>query len=83
MRKLVFIILFIVTFVLMCTFASGNTAHNKTNVYYQVHYIQSGDTLWDIANEYSHPDTDINTYLKEIKSFNKMKTTILNLVKAF
>lgn len=78
MRKLVSIIFIIATFVLMCNFALGNTADNKNNVYYQVHYIQSGDTLWDIAMQYSKNNTDINSYIKEIKEFNQMKNDHIN-----
>ena len=78
MRKLVFIILFVTTFVLMCTFASGNTAHKENDVYYEVHYIKSGDTLWDIASLYSDKDTNINSYIDEIKKFNKMKNDNIN-----
>lgn len=78
MRKFVFIVLFITTFVLMCTFASGNTAHKENNVYYEIHYIKNGDTLWDIACLYSQEGTDINSYIDEIKDFNKMKNNTIN-----
>ena len=78
MRKLVFIVLFTATFVLMCTFASGSTSRKENNVYYKIHYIKSGETLWDIACLYSNNDTNINSYIKEIKEFNKMKSDNIN-----
>ena len=62
MRKFVFIVLFVTTFVLMCTFASGNTAHKEDDVYYEIHYIKNGDTLWDIACLYSQEGTDTVSY---------------------
>ena len=72
MRKLVFIVLLISSVVLIGTFASGNTTNSKQNTYYEIHYIKSGDTLWDIAKLYSNSD-NISAYVDEIMTFNHMK----------
>ena len=72
MRKLVFLVLLIISVVLFCGFASGNTAYIESNIYYEVHNIKSGDTLWDIALLYSD-GSDVNSYVEEIMSFNNMK----------
>ncbi len=72
MRKLVFIVLLISSVVLIGTFASGNTTNSEQNTYYEIHYIKSGDTLWDIAKLYSNSD-NISAYVDEIMTFNHMK----------
>lgn len=40
-------------------------------VMYHSHYVESGETLWDIANEYSN-DKDIQAYIAEICNINQI-----------
>ena len=73
MRKFVFIILLILSVILFSNLVLGEPAHTDNNVYYEVHNIKPGDTLWSIASEYSEA-SDINEYIEEIMEFNNMKT---------
>jgi len=74
MRKLIFILLLILSVVLFSCIASGKPAHAKTNVHYEVHNIRPGDTLWQIASTYSDGN-NIDKYVEEIMTFNNMKNT--------
>ncbi|MGF6989044.1 LysM repeat protein [Lachnospiraceae bacterium PM6-15] len=45
--------------------------------YYKSIQITSGDTLWDIANEY-RGNQEIKSYIKEIKKMNNLKSDQIN-----
>ena len=66
----------IVALVVVCSIMFG-TIHTQaapaetTNKYYTSVQIESGDTLWAIANEYITDEyTDINAYIREVCSIN-------------
>lgn len=48
--------------------AEGSTKHS-----YQTITIQSGDTLWSIAEEYAPSDQDIRDYIYEVCDLNSIK----------
>ena len=73
MRKLVFIITSFVFILSIAVFALGGTYTENPQVIYQVHKIQYGDTLWNIAENYSFGNINTKEYVKEIMEFNNME----------
>lgn len=59
--------------------AKSDRASSEINSYYQSVRIQSGDTLWSIAEEYCPDTQDINDYIEDIKSINNIRN---NTIKA-
>lgn len=47
---------------------------NGTQTEKMEYVVQSGDTLWDIAEEYSPNDMDIREYIYNIKEHNGLET---------
>ena len=54
--------------------ARGN-GNETSERYYKSISIESGDTLWDIAEEYMTSDYDsVNEYIAELKKINCLKS---------
>lgn len=55
----------------MCSFSSKASLHEDINTYYKSVQIEAGDTLWDIASEYSADAfIDIDDYIAEVQKIN-------------
>ncbi|MGX8714871.1 MAG: LysM peptidoglycan-binding domain-containing protein [Lachnospiraceae bacterium] len=57
-----------------------NTADENrlSNITYQMITVEDGDTLWDIASEWSgHTDDDVRTYLDKIREMNGIKGDLI------
>ncbi len=72
--------LFILTAAILCSVgfavsANSDKASDKTNTYYQSVRVQSGDTLWSIAEEYCPYTQEIDDYIDDIKTINNIKNT--------
>lgn len=83
MRKKLMAVAIIVTFILSifaCGYAVGrDKAENKVwhdNRTTQTVIIKSGDTLWDIAEQYKPDNIDIREYIYDIKTLNNISSTI-------
>lgn len=67
----------IVTVMILCTsisaYANSQTGSKEIHKYYTSYEIQSGDTLWTIADEYlGNSDIDKEDYIKEIRELNHL-----------
>lgn len=52
---------------------AGENKKEQTYKYYTSVQIESGDTLWSIANEYcAGADMEVSDYIKEIKQLNHL-----------
>jgi LysM repeat protein len=51
-----------------------NTLTEPTITQYKSITVESGDTLSTIANRYNYTNEDIDNIVKEIKTFNKLKS---------
>ena len=70
---------FVVTVILMLSTAIGLiagsfNAEGSTRNTYETITIQSGDTLWSIAEEYAPAGTDIRDYIYEVCDRNNIKS---------
>lgn len=70
--------------VILCTTgfvvsANSDKSFADTDSYYQSVRIDSGDTLWSIAEEYCPDKLDIYDYIDDIKDINNIKN---NTIKA-
>jgi hypothetical protein len=45
---------------------------------YREYVVSQGDTLWDISQKYKG-DTDIRTYLYDLKKINELKTSDISI----
>lgn len=68
-------ILFTIIFIIsisstMITDAKESSSSPKTYKYYTSIYIEKGDTLWSIAEQYSYDGISINDYINELKEIN-------------
>lgn len=56
--------------------AHGNSQEEPVrHKYYRSIEVQSGDTLWDIAEKYADQNhSDIHTYVKEMKEINQLQS---------
>ena len=50
---------------------SANVSGSSMTVYETV-IVQPGDTLWDIAESYAKPNTDIRSFVHEIEELNSI-----------
>ncbi|NLK86867.1 MAG: LysM peptidoglycan-binding domain-containing protein [Clostridiaceae bacterium] len=68
-RFYIFIMLLTVltTIILLSTVVNGSDSYNE----YETITVKRGDTLWDLAEEYSD-STDIRAYIRKIKKINDM-----------
>lgn len=63
----------VVTYGSFISLAKGNNKDNGVHKYYTSIQIQSGDTLWELANDYITTEyASINDYIKEIKYLNAL-----------
>lgn len=65
----------VVTFGSFISVAKNNPEDTSIYKYYTSIQIQSGDTLWDLANHYiSSEYNSINDYINEVKILNSLET---------
>lgn len=57
---------------LLGTIVFGTSARGEVALSYRQYSVKPGDTLWDIAKEYSSGKTDIRKYIHKIKRENGM-----------
>lgn len=63
-----------VTYGSFISIAKSNQPEEKVYKYYTSIQIQSGDTLWELANDYISAEyTSVNDYIKEVKQLNSLK----------
>lgn len=67
----------IVTIVVLCTsisaYANSQTGSKEIHKYYTSYEIQTGDTLWTIADKYlGNSDMDKEDYIHEIRELNHL-----------
>ena len=73
----IIILVFIAVFVFgsTTTSADSNLRVNERK-FFTSYVVKSGDTLWEIANNYITPEyTDTNEYIREIITSNQMDST--------
>jgi len=64
-----------VTYGSFISIAKSNTESKPIYKYYTSIQIQSGDTLWDLANDYVTSEYhSINEYINEVKKLNSLET---------
>lgn len=71
---------FVLVFVCFsCLFTSTflPEVRGKSEVQYETVYIQSGDTLWSIAETYRPQHIKLQQFIREIKKHNKMDNAML------
>ncbi len=73
LRSIVILFIFVTVLTGFLTGGIGNAMVKEQR--YEIVRVYPGDTLWDIAKEYS--DGDIRKTINEIKKFNNMKSTAL------
>lgn len=60
---------------LLIAFSSFADAHNTREKYYTSVMVESGDTLWTLADEYASLEyRDYNAYIKEVKDLNHISS---------
>jgi LysM repeat protein len=65
----------VVTFGSFISVAKNKTENDPTYKYYTSIQIQSGDTLWELADNYiSSEYNSINDYINEVKQLNSLET---------
>ncbi len=82
-QKRVAVIICVLTAILslILVFNVTTSAHNTydTETVYTNHYINDGDTLWDIANENYTPEYgSFKEYLNEIRSLNHLTSDVIH-----
>lgn len=67
-------IIFIVSIVFFSVVVSAKSSNPEKPLYkyYTSVQINKGDTLWDIAKEYCPDSLNMNSYMKELKSINRL-----------
>lgn len=73
-RIKVFAVGFIFSFVLCIGFILFQSASGKSEDRFEVVMVQSGDTLWSIANKYKPQNMDTRSYINNIMEKNNMTT---------
>lgn len=68
----VMIITVILTVTVFATVVNGADSHNG----FETVTVERGDTLWDLAKEYSN-GTDIRVYIEKIKALNNMSDSTI------
>lgn len=74
-RKNTFVLLTMVLILCLGTFAMAGQTGKETKTYYESVQIHSGDTLWEIAEEYKMEGEKTEQMVEKIMAFNGMKTT--------
>ncbi len=68
-----FVIAIAVTYGSFISLAKSNQPEEQVSKYYTSIQIQSGDTLWEVANEYITSEyASMNEYIKEVKHLNSL-----------
>ncbi len=73
-RKNIFCLLTLTTVVGLGTLVMGAQRQKDAEVYYECVTIQSGDTLWEIAQKYKTEDQKIEHMICEIMRINGMRS---------
>lgn len=74
-RKNTFLLLTMALILCLGTFAMAGQTGKETKTYYESVQIHSGDTLWEIAEEYKMEGEKTEQMVEKIMVFNGMKTT--------
>jgi len=57
---------------------AGSDLNKHTYKYFTTVYVETGDSLWSIANKYATKESgDLDMYIKEIQDINSLKGTKL------
>ena len=67
-------IMIIFTVIMSTSLKTNANENTKNKKIYTSISIKSGDTLWDIANEYKPDDMSSKDYIKEIKEINSLSS---------
>lgn len=51
---------------------AGKNSVEAENITYVEYYVQTGDTLWDIAKAYSNNNVDLREFIREIEEKNQI-----------
>lgn len=69
-----FVIAIAVTYGSFISLAKSNQSDEQQRKYYTSIQIQSGDTLWEVANDYITTEySSVNDYIKEVKHLNSLE----------
>ena len=73
------VVLFVFIFMGFISFSKHTSASSENlfgrNKYYTCLYVESGDSLWNIANEYSSEEYENNyAYINEVMQINKLQS---------
>ena len=85
MKRRILLVMILLAFAAMFIFGRAsvhaiNTADESrlSNITYQMITVEDGDTLWDIASEWSgHTGDDTRTYLDKIREMNGIKGDLI------
>lgn len=70
-RRRFYSFIIVMTILLSCVFFAANVNAAETNKAFTSVTIQKGDTLWDLAKEYSEGG-DIRNYIQKIQKVNNL-----------
>ncbi|MBE7029224.1 MAG: LysM peptidoglycan-binding domain-containing protein [Clostridia bacterium] len=76
-RFIVFLLVMFTLVSLLCVsvFNLGKV-YSKTTNEYITYYVASGDTLWEIAQEYNVKNVDTRKFINEIKTVNNIGSNL-------
>ena len=79
MRKYVFIFITIIAVFSIVSISFGNTGSSNHIAHYKSIEVTTGDTLWEIAQDYKQENVSIIEYVSIIKDFNNMKNDTIKI----
>lgn len=56
---------------------AGKNSAEAEGITYVEYYVQTGDTLWDIAEAYSNNNVDLREFISEIEEKNQLKSAYI------
>ena len=74
MRKKLFFLITLTMVICLGTMVLGAQRQKEVKIYYKCVAIQSGDTLWGIAQKYKTEDQKIEHMIQEIMVLNEMRS---------
>ena len=79
MRKYVFIFITIIAVFSIAGISFGNTGSSNHIAHYKSIDVTTGDTLWEIAQDYKQEHVSTTEYVSIIKDFNNMRNDTIKI----
>lgn len=77
MKKLLFVFVLVFMVFGVSRLVPGESQEPAQSVYYEEILIQSGDTLWSLAEKYNAGSMSTKDYVEYIMEFNHMKSDFI------